>query len=153
VLLLAFHAGLRACEIRGLRVCDVDLGANLLRVRQAVSHGVVDTPKSGHDREVPLTRALREALAAAIEGRPRDARVALSTRGRPWGQSGLREMFVRSITCGTGSSRRCSTAAWGRTWCASCLGTRTWRRRSGTRTRRRRTSTRPSRSWRIRDAR
>ncbi|MFT3770143.1 MAG: site-specific integrase [Minicystis sp.] len=93
VLLLAFHAGLRACEIRGLRVCDVDLGANVLRVRQAVSYGVVDTPKSGHDREVPLTRALREALA--IEGRPREARVALSTHGRPWGQSGLREMFVR----------------------------------------------------------
>jgi integrase len=94
-LLLAFHAGLRACEIRGLRVCDVDQSANVLRVRQAVSFGVVDTPKSGNDREVPLTRALCEALTTAIKGRSRNARVALSTRGQPWGQDGLRGMFVR----------------------------------------------------------
>jgi len=94
-LLLAFHAGLRSGEIRGLRVCDVDLPANVLRVRQAVSHGVVDTPKSGHDREVPLTRALHQALAATIHGKTREARVALSAVGGPWGQHGLREMFLR----------------------------------------------------------
>ena len=94
-LLLAFDAGLRSGEIRGLRVCDVDLPANVLRVRQAVTHGVVDTPKSGHDREVPLTRALHQALADAIRGKAREARVALSAVGRPWGQHGLREMFLR----------------------------------------------------------
>jgi integrase len=94
-LLLAFHAGLRSCEIRGLRVRDVDLAAGVLRVRQAISYGVVDTPKSGNDREVPLTRALSEALGRAMKGKPRDALVSVSTRGRGWGQGGLRSMFVR----------------------------------------------------------
>ena len=94
-LLLAFHAGLRSGEIRGLRVCDVDLAANVLRVRQAVTYGVVDTPKSGNDREVPLTRALHRALGDAIHGRAREARVAVSAVGHPWGQHGLREMFLR----------------------------------------------------------
>lgn len=94
-LLLAFHAGLRSCEIRGLRVRDVDLTANVLRVRQAIVHGVVDTPKSGHDREVPLTNALRGALAAAVEGKSRDALVARTLRGTRWAQGGLRLMFLR----------------------------------------------------------
>jgi integrase len=95
VMLLAFHAGLRGCEIRGLRGCDVDIDAKVLRVRQAVSYGIVDTPKSGHDREVPLTGALCDALREVIGGRPRDARVALTAFGKPWGQNGLRDMFLR----------------------------------------------------------
>lgn len=37
----------RAGEIRGLRACDVDLAANVLRVRQAVSDGVVDRERAG----------------------------------------------------------------------------------------------------------
>ena len=94
-LLLAFHAGLRSCEIRGLRVCDVDLDGGVLCVRQAICHGVVDTPKSGHDREVPVTRALRGALAQSIAGKSRNALVAPTGRGRPWGQGGLRDMFLR----------------------------------------------------------
>lgn len=93
-LLLAFHAGLRTGEIRGLRVCDVDLVAGVLRVRQAIGYGVVDTPKSGHDREVPLTAALREALTAAVDGKAPEARVALSRRGTPWGDGSLYCMFV-----------------------------------------------------------
>jgi integrase len=95
-LMLAFHAGLRSCEIRGLRVCDVDLVARVLRVRQAVSYGVVDTPKSGHDREVPLTGALHEALATALAGRPRESLVSISGKGKPWGQYALREVFHRN---------------------------------------------------------
>jgi integrase len=94
-LLLAFHAGLRSCEIRALRVCDVDLVAGALYVRQAVCRGVVDTPKSGHDREVPLTPQLHEALTAACQGKQRDDRVATTALGEPWGQYGLREMFGR----------------------------------------------------------
>jgi integrase len=95
-LLLAFHAGLRSCEIRGLRVCDIDLDGGALCVRQAICFGVVDTPKSGHDREVPLTKALRGALAQAVPSKTRNALVALTARGRPWGQGGLRAMFMRA---------------------------------------------------------
>jgi integrase len=54
-LLLAADAGLRAGEIRGLRWGDVDLDAGLLYVRQTLYRGEIDTPKSGHEREVPLS--------------------------------------------------------------------------------------------------
>jgi integrase len=93
-LLLAFHAGLRSCEIRGLRVCDVNLAGGVLRVRQAISYGIVDTPKSGNDREVPLTNALGEALGRAMKGKPRDALVSVSSKGKGWSQGGLYRMFL-----------------------------------------------------------
>jgi integrase len=94
-LMLAFFAGLRTCEIRGLRVCDVDLVARMLRVQQAIVRGVTDSPKSGHGREVPLTDELHAVLAQAMQGRARTAFVAVSTRGARWGEGGLRNMFVR----------------------------------------------------------
>jgi integrase len=94
-LLLAFHAGLRSGEIRGLRVCDVDLEANVLRVRQAIYRDVIDTPKSGHDREIPLTHALHAALAVAMQGKARAARLACAVHGQPWANFGLRDMFLR----------------------------------------------------------
>lgn len=53
--LLAAHAGLRAGEVRGLRWCDVDLKLAHLVVRQSISFRVATTPKSGHERIVPLT--------------------------------------------------------------------------------------------------
>jgi integrase len=94
-LLLAFHAGLRGGEIRALRVDDVDLEENVLVVDESEFRGEYGTPKSGHDRKIPLTRALRVALSEAIQGRSRRAFVALSSHGEPWGQHGLRGMFLR----------------------------------------------------------
>ncbi len=47
-------------------------------------------PKSGSDREIPLTGALRQALlAVGADRRPKDSPVALTTRGKPWGEKGL----------------------------------------------------------------
>jgi integrase len=95
VLLLAFHAGLRSCEIRALRVDDVDLKKNVVRVDEAEYRGVYGTPKSGNDREVPLTNELRAALADAICGKGRRAFVAVTKHGKPWAKNGLRNMFLR----------------------------------------------------------
>jgi hypothetical protein len=67
----------------------------VLCVRQAICYGMVDTPKSGHDREVPVTRALRGALAQSIAGKSCNALAAPTGRERPWGQGGLRDMFLR----------------------------------------------------------
>ncbi len=94
-ILLAADAGLRAGEIRGLRWCDVDLDAGLLVVRQTVYHGEVDTPKSGHERKVPLAARLAgELLVLKTARRPRpEWHVSLSSWGRPWGQSSLSHAF------------------------------------------------------------
>lgn len=96
---LAAFAGLRAGEIRGLRRIDVDLKANHLVVRVTLYGKVEDVPKSGHQRMIPLPGILREQLEVALvrKGQPQD-RVCLSSRGKPWTESGLRSAFKRAIT-------------------------------------------------------
>jgi len=54
--------GLRIGELLGLRWQDVDLVAGKLRVRQAVSRGIIGTPKNGKSREVPLSDLALRAL-------------------------------------------------------------------------------------------
>lgn len=55
MVLLAARTGLRQGELLALRWEDCDLVAGRLMVRQAVARGIVGTPKSGKDREVPLS--------------------------------------------------------------------------------------------------
>ena len=89
--LLAGHAGLRRGEVRALRCRDVEFeGQGRIVVRfQKYKHDLTK-PKSGSDREIPLTGALRQALlAVGADRRPKDSPVALTTRGKPWGEKGL----------------------------------------------------------------
>jgi integrase len=62
VVLLGGDAGLRRGEMIGLRWSDVDFRRQQLVIAQAVWAGVVDAPKSGHGRIVPMTDALAAAL-------------------------------------------------------------------------------------------
>jgi integrase len=64
LVLLGGNAGLRRGELIGLRWCDVDLRRRLITVQQAVWKGIVDVPKSGRGRVIPLTDALAKALSA-----------------------------------------------------------------------------------------
>jgi integrase len=59
---VALRTGLRHGELIGLRWVDVDLDAGRVVVRQAVSEGVIDTPKNGRTREVPLCKQALDAL-------------------------------------------------------------------------------------------
>ncbi len=61
-MLLALRTGLRQGELFGLRWEDVDLVAGRLMVNQAISRGVIGTPKSGRSREVPLSEQAVAAL-------------------------------------------------------------------------------------------
>ena len=62
VALLGGDAGLRRGEMIGLRWVDVDFRRKQLVIQQAVWKGIVDTPKSGKGRVVPMTDALFTAL-------------------------------------------------------------------------------------------
>lgn len=95
VFALAAYAGLRAGEIRGLRWGDVDLGSRTLVVRRAITKGQVVTPKSGHERLVPIAEPLHALLSAAEPGEPGVA-VARTEQGVPWGEYGLRQAFHRA---------------------------------------------------------
>jgi integrase len=62
VVLLGGQAGLRRGEMLALRLTDVRNG--VLKVERNDFNGVIDTPKSGHGRKIPLTHALQAALTA-----------------------------------------------------------------------------------------
>jgi integrase len=99
--MLAAFAGLRANEVRGLRWRDVTLTTTNgkttgeLVVRRGIVRGIADTPKSGHERVVPLLPRLAEALAA-VKRRGPDQPVTTTVRGDAWGDFGLGQAFERS---------------------------------------------------------
>src|SRR5579859_5584198 len=62
VVLLGGDAGLRRGEIVALRRTDVDLRRRHLKVEVNDWKGIVDSPKGGRGRVIPMTEALFEAL-------------------------------------------------------------------------------------------
>ena len=64
VVLLGGDAGLRSSEMVALRWSDVDFRRRQLVIEHAAWKGIVDTPKSGRGRIVPMTDALCSALQA-----------------------------------------------------------------------------------------
>jgi len=97
--LLGAHAGLRRSEVRGLRCRDVEFeGQGRIVVRFQKYKGDLTRTKSGSDRQIPLTPALRQALiAVGADRRHKDSHVALNTRGKPWGTTGIWEAFTSTM--------------------------------------------------------
>jgi integrase len=84
--------------VRGLEWVDVDLVGRSLTVRQTIYFGEKDTPKSGHQRTVPLTVRLTDILReAATKPHQRGDPVAPSSRGKPWAEPSLRLALRRTL--------------------------------------------------------
>ncbi|MFG6083651.1 tyrosine-type recombinase/integrase [Paracoccus litorisediminis] len=79
IVLLSFHAGLRACEIAGLTWPMVLGPTGKLTNTLAVTMGIA---KGGRSRCIPISPNLRDALRALhrLEGRPVDGPVVCSER-------------------------------------------------------------------------
>lgn len=99
---LASECGLRAGEVCGLRVKDVDLMRRVVHVRvQAMpgKAGAEAAPLKSRDsrRDVPLSRGLALALNAALEGREvcGDDRLLVSERGLPLFSSRVSQMMAK----------------------------------------------------------
>ncbi len=93
--LLAAYAGLRAGEIRALRWKDIDFRALTLTVRVSRCRGILSTPKSGHERMIPLPDVLVRDLSPKGKRDP-NALVAITGHGEPWGERGLHQAFKRA---------------------------------------------------------
>lgn len=92
---ISAFAGLRAGEVRALRWQDVDLEANVLYVRFSRSGGVTGTPKSGHEREIPLAPRLAAMLREAKDASHGGQFVSVTSLLAPWGMSSLGASFLR----------------------------------------------------------
>lgn len=96
---LAAYAGLRAGEVRGLRWGDVNLRSRMLFVRQSICHGKADTPKSGHERAIPIAPRLFDILSQVDKDkRGAELPVAPTIQGRPWTEAGMRCAFERALS-------------------------------------------------------
>ena len=91
IVLVMLFGGLRAAEVRGLRLADIDMGLRRIRV----------LGKGGRERVVPVDQAFFAELSAYLrEERPAGCRtpecfVVLRgpTTGRPLTEAGLRSLF------------------------------------------------------------
>lgn len=83
---LASETGMRAGELCGLRVCDIDTRTCTVSVRQAVWNGQVGTPKSNAaTRRCGISAGLAESLRNQINGRGDQMSLVFCTRtGQPW---------------------------------------------------------------------
>ena len=81
---LAVETGMRAGELCGLRVCDVDPIRKLLRVRQAVWRGKVQSPKTKNAiRDIPIPFQIVDELRTHIGNRI-EGFVFTTKNGTPW---------------------------------------------------------------------
>ena len=92
---LAVETGMRAGELCGLRVCDVDPFRKLVRVRQAVWRGKIQTPKTKNAiREIPIPVQIVDALRVQIGSR--DVGFVFATKnGTPWNADLLLKRHLR----------------------------------------------------------
>ena len=107
---LAAFAGLRACEVRGLRRPDVDLKARTVTIRRGIARGIETTPKSHHHRVVPIGPRLRASLEAGFKGKAGPwASVAMTELGKPWGEFGLNQASSEPRSGPSGTDRSSTT--------------------------------------------
>jgi integrase len=79
--MLSGLAGMRMGEALALEVRDLDFEGHRILLRRALSEGISLTPKSGHERVVPLVPELEERLREAVRRKLPKARVVLDDSG------------------------------------------------------------------------
>lgn len=97
---LLAETGLRAGELCGLRVEDVDLENSVVRVRQSVWRGRTQSPKSpAAYREAAISPELAAHMKAYLQTwRPNSRRLLFATRnGTPWHQDLVVKRHLRPL--------------------------------------------------------
>ena len=117
ICLMLLDTGVRAEELCGLRICDLDIQGSAALVEG----------KGGKSRQVPFSPITRRALALYVQGRDpeREMPVFLSERGAnaagPLTRIGLRLMIVRLGEAAHLTEARCTTHTFRHTFAISFL--------------------------------
>jgi integrase len=80
-IMLSGLAGMRMGEVLALEVRDVDFDGHRILLRRGLSDGVSLTPKSGHERMIPLVPELEVRLREAVRSKLPKARVIVTHDG------------------------------------------------------------------------
>jgi integrase len=91
---LAYFASQRNGEVRASRVMDADFIESIAFARKAYSADVVVTPKSGHERAVPMADPLRAILAEAASGKKATARLVTDEHGQTPSRQRVYRAFI-----------------------------------------------------------
>jgi integrase len=97
---LAAETGMRAGELCGLRVDDIDFNRGLVNVRQSAWHGKLQEPKTENAvRTFAISSRLREHLRILlVTWRPNQERLVFATRnGTPWDANLLVKRKLRPL--------------------------------------------------------
>ena len=84
-LIIAFFTGMRVGEIIGLRWKDINFDDNLISIKQAISQGVIDTPKTKSSiREIDMLKSVKTALINqyALTGKKKEGYVFLTKHNK-----------------------------------------------------------------------
>lgn len=99
-------SGLRASEILGLRVEDIDFDQNLIHVRQAAWHGQIQTVKTREsENTVPMTPLVRDKLTAHLSDHRHDLLFA-NRIGRPYSRNKVVQTILHPIVDKLSISRK-----------------------------------------------
>jgi integrase len=105
---LAAETGMRAGELCGLRVDDLDFEFGRLQIRQSVWHGRIQSPKTESSyRTLSLSSELVGHLKNfVLKWQPNERRLLFATRtGRPWDASLLRKRKLHPLLDSLGIAR------------------------------------------------
>jgi integrase len=98
--------GLRASEILGLRVEDLDFDTSTIHVRQSVWHGKVQTVKTTEsENSVPMTPLVREKLQAHLENHKHEL-LFVNGRKRPYSRNKVVQTILHPVVDKLGISRK-----------------------------------------------
>jgi integrase len=102
---LAAETGMRAGDLCGLRVEDIDLTRGLVKIAQSAWHGKLQGPKSENAvRTFAISPRLREHLRSFLaRWRPNAEHLVFATRnGTPWHANLLVKRKLRPLLCSLG---------------------------------------------------
>jgi integrase len=92
---LLANTGLRASEILGLRVVDLDFTKRLIQVRQSCWHGKIQTLKTKSSKQpVPMSSNVEKVLREHLVGHTSEL-LFVNRRGRPYSRNKIVEQVLR----------------------------------------------------------